>query len=49
MRTITTKGPGGIEASGDPGALLAELRGFLLAAMRRLEVSATLAGWPSAV
>ena len=48
MRTITTKGPGGIEASGDPVALLAELCGFLLAAMRRRELSATLAEWPSA-
>lgn len=40
--------PGGIEASGDPGARLAELCGFLLAAMRHRELSATLIEWPFA-
>jgi len=39
---------GGIGASRDPGALLAELCGFLLAAMRRRGLSATLIEWPSA-
>ena len=46
MRTITTKGPGGIEASRDPVAPLAELCGFLLAAMRWRERRCDAGGWP---
>jgi hypothetical protein len=48
MGTITAMSPGGIEASRDSVALLAELSWFLLAAMRRLEIPATLGGWPYA-
>ena len=36
-------------AGHDSGALLRDLGAFLLAAMRRLEIPATLDGWPSAV